>query len=153
MNRLYNLSFRTITPTKEDARLRFLVLGDTAEADAASNLASLAEEGWSTLSLLRNCEGCNTKFFAARSNQKCCNENCRQKKLEATDRFKNLRSAYMRKQYWDAKSGSLLSAIKNLSQSREDQKKKAQLQERRKAAKENAKAAEQEWDQLKERKP
>lgn len=148
MNRLYKLSFRIIIPTKTDVRLRFLSLGDTTEAEAAIALKTLAEEGWSTLSLLRKCEGCSDWFFASRSDKKCCDGNCRQKKLEATPDFQKSRSLYMKINYWQERERDLRNSIKNLPETRVGQKTKAQLKEKLRAARAKVEAADQERQAL-----
>lgn len=159
MNRRYKPSFRIIIPTKGDPRLRFLSVGDTTEAEVAIALKTLAQEGWSTLSLLRKCGGCSkpnkaTWFFASRSDKKCCDVTCRQKKLEATRHFRESRNLYMKIKYWRERGRDLRSRIANLPETRKRQKTEAQLmaeaklKEKLEAARAKIEAAEHEREQL-----
>jgi len=147
----YRPPLRLETQTNGNSRLRSAPKHETSESEAAHALVMLAEKGWATLSLLRKCPGCNKWFFAKRQNQKCCDEFCKHKKYEKTDRFKESRRLYKRAEYWTAKAENLRRQIGNLSSSREDAKRKQQLKEKRSAALAKAKATNQEREALKER--
>jgi hypothetical protein len=147
----YKPPLRLETQTNGNSRLRSAPKHETSESEAAHALVMLAEKGWATLSLLRKCPGCEKWFFAKRQNQKCCDEVCKHKKYEKTERFRESRRLYKRAEYWTAKAVNLRYQIGNLSRTREDEKRKKQLNVKRSVALSKAKAANQEREALKER--
>lgn len=114
------------------------------EAEAADSALALYREGRSTLDLLRKCEEsseCGKPFFATRPDQKFCSPKCRHKALEKTEKFKESRKLYAREQYWRERDADLRNQIENLPKTREGQKTRAQLEEKRRAATAKLKAA------------
>lgn len=156
INRLltrYKPRLRVATPTKTLYRLRTEPQPQNVlleETEVAQSLLTLAGEGWAILNLLRKCEGCGEWFFAARSNQKCCTPNCRHKKFEKTDGFKESRRLYMRAQYWRERASDLRFRITEIPKTPEGQKTKARLKEKRRTARAKLSAASQELEALKE---
>jgi hypothetical protein len=132
---------RTAAPLKQR---RTLYDYETREAEVAYGLLALYGAG--LIKRLHRCD-CGQKFFA-RPNQKWCSAKCCHKKLQKTPQFKKYRKCYAKEQYWSAKARDLSAEIKNLSQSREDQRKKPQLEMRRNAALQKAAAAKRKRDKL-----
>lgn len=122
----YSPRLRIQIPSRTDPQIRSIVAPETDEADAATALVALSEAG--KLSLVRQCEGCRQWIYVQTSNKKTCDENCRGRKYRNTDRFKEDRRLYMQIRYWETESKDLLSKIRNLSRSREDQEAKVGLE-------------------------
>lgn len=117
------------------------------ESEAALALKEISAYGLAVLDLFRKCEESGERakwFFATRPDQKFCSAKCRHKALEQTPEFKVSRKLYAREQYWSERERDLQYRIKNLSETREGQKTKAELDQKLKAARTRLKAANQE---------
>lgn len=87
-------------PTPAHLRLQATYPAETNEALAALALVRLAGQGWSVLSLLRQCKGCEEWFFAGRPNKTSCLAGCRHRKYARTDSGKKRVSLLAKITYW-----------------------------------------------------